>query len=162
LSNNNLNSIGIASSSRVGGRCLGRAWGRGHTASAGIALLSRVGVGRHRAGSAASTCTRRGVCCIVVASRGGVRRASSSRAEVGLGKHRGGGRGGEARARVTGAGAWIRWCGWGTEATSVDDDGADGERRRPTWTAMVLMGNGGGGADNERRQRKGGDETLLA
>jgi hypothetical protein len=55
-----------------------------------------------------------------------------------------------------------RWCGWGTEATSVDGDGADGERRRPAWTAMVRMGNGGGGVDNERRRRQGGDKTLLA
>jgi hypothetical protein len=45
-----------------------------------------------------------------------------------------------------------RWCGWGMEATSVDGDGADGERRRPAWMAMVRMGNGGGGADNERRR----------
>jgi hypothetical protein len=44
----------------------------------------------------------------------------------------------------------------------MDGDGADGERRRPAWTAMVRMGNGGGGADNERRRRQGGDETLLA
>jgi hypothetical protein len=49
--------------------------GRGHTASAGIALSSRVGVGGHRAGSAASTGTGRGVRCIIVAVRGGLRRA---------------------------------------------------------------------------------------